>query len=93
MKKLLVQVSQEDILNGNPGSSCFCPIALAIKRALPSTCRATDVRVRAEAVYFFLDGEAQAVSRLSHRAARFIRIFDLSNEPTEPFRFFVEVPE
>jgi hypothetical protein len=77
-----IEVTIEDVVDGEPESSCGCPIALAVKRALPGR----DVEIyRSE---FFIDGYSV---KPPASATAFIRAFDRHTHP-DPIAFEIDVP-
>lgn len=84
-KKRTVQVTREDILNGERRGVFTCPIALSIKRSVPNVER---VEVWGAVHVWYVDGSM--VSRfLTEEEARFISEFD-SGRDVEPIE--VEIP-
>ena len=79
-----IQVTQEDIDKGAHGSAKFCPIAIAVKRAVPEAFAAS---VIANVRYFTDDGSV-FVHYIKHDSPedRFISAFD-GCEHVEPFEF------
>lgn len=77
---MVINVTAEDISNGIPGSACYCPIALAIKRIKPSYYNATvgEMTILAGSNFFFMPSDAM----------NFIKRFD-SALKVEPFSFEV----
>lgn len=77
-----VSVSQEDIAGGMPGSVFSCPVALAIKRAVPE---ADEVIVAVSKAYAHV-GDCLVSYRLPLDVQGFIISFDMEH-PVQPFTF------
>jgi len=77
---LVVKVTKEDIENGRPGSTCSCPVALAIDRATDGIWEVFNKAAEN-------DGGCHII--LPSKAIAFIRKFDATGEG-EPFEFTVE---
>jgi hypothetical protein len=88
MKTVTIEVTQEDIEKGQRKDGCNCPIAKAIKRAIPGCC----VSVATRWVVLSINGEFCGDSFLPEKALKFIADFDNFN-PISPFTFQLEVPE
>lgn len=92
-----IHVTKEDIENGVMRSSCYCPIALALKRVLKIPCE-VDV-----CDYVFINNwelEKNASIHLPKAAIDFIGLFDRDRSltaksflPINPFSFEVEIPQ
>ncbi len=77
-----IEVTQEDIRNGQRGNPCECPIAIACHRAFPD---ASYVRIQSIA---FIDDRDYAMPEESHD---FMRKFDLQGpSAVSPFTFDLE---
>lgn len=76
-----IEVTAEDIANGEPGESGSCPIALAFKRAIPGI-----VYVEVEDDTYFETNESTFDLRLPGHASQFVRDFD-DGEPVKPISF------
>jgi hypothetical protein len=83
--KVTIDVTQEDINDGEPGTCWGCPIALAASRALPY---AEDVSVGADMLTV---GEYDA--DLPMLASDFVHRFDNGKPTGGPFAFEVELPD
>lgn len=79
---LTVEVTEQDIKQGNPGKEKSCAIALAMRRAVGSKRITVDMsaRVRDDADH------TVATYGLTDRAFRFMKRFD-KGEPVSPTRF------
>jgi hypothetical protein len=84
----LVYVNQDDITLGRRGHCSLCPVALGLKRVIPSThtCSVGTTGARLMAP----DGKTDLV-RLPASVTKFITAFD-SEYPVEPFSFEVDLP-
>ena len=85
--KVKVNVTEEDIANGEPGDPCLCPVALAIARAIPDSSPwvdGADVDFGQEAHY--------ASVPLPPEAKAWIFRLDTTGELGEPFEFRLELP-
>jgi hypothetical protein len=83
---ITVNVTEDDIRDGQAGVCRECPVALAIKRALPGT----DVHVSYERVS--LGGpRRQEILGTPDAVQEFIGRFD-SALPVEPFEFDLDIP-
>lgn len=78
-----IQVTQDDIDRGHVGSECFCPIALAARRALGENIGLEDVSVGSYTVRV-----RGTVYYLPTAAIRFVKSFDRRVE-VRPFEFEV----
>jgi len=86
-KSVLINVTERDILIGEPKRPRLCPIARAVRRHFPGL----DVGVDNSWVRVALfRGVFETV--LPHSAVRFIRDYD-EGYPVEPLRFRILVPE
>lgn len=83
-----VKVTQEDIEKGIPEHCGKCPIARAIRRAMPD---AISVGVGSIGVEWF-DKSGFRVAELPQQAQQFIYYFDFG-EPVQPFEFDLEIPQ
>jgi hypothetical protein len=84
---LAVEVTADDIANGEPQKNCLCPVALAIKR-LPGV---TDAWVEFDfAAVTFEDGERNYA--LPPEADAFIHAFD-GGEPVGPLAFTAKLED
>lgn len=81
--KVTIEVTPEDIVDGERFNSCRCPIALATKRVLPD--RPVDVH-RAGMI---VGGDE---IKLPWRAQDFIARFD-DEKPVDPITFEIEVSD
>jgi hypothetical protein len=81
---LKIQVTGEDIANGKPDDCESCPIALAMKRAIPDL---DWIEVDGDAQWGTTDGGFG--TRFPEVAKNFIRAFD-SGDPVKPFEFECE---
>jgi len=79
-KKITVQLNTDDIKNGKRGSSCGCPVALAVNRAIKDVCSA---QVSIGQRFAFIDGSGSYLMHsvdLPEIATQFIRDFDREEE-------------
>jgi len=77
-----INVTQLDIDTGKPFSGAKCPIAIAIKRAVPT---AHKINVGAVEISFWQGGRRRGFDT-PNSAANFVRQFDQQNR-VEPFEF------
>jgi hypothetical protein len=92
MKKLHVNVTEEDIRNGNPWMSQSCPIALAIKREHPrAVVHASGGSILLENHWylprFIRKRLPETIYRTPQVAREFIHNFDNDMGPVEPIEF------
>lgn len=80
-----VEVTEEDIANGQPFNCGKCPVALALSRAVPGC------KPFVGFAYFRLDAGHGRLSRLPERVIRFIGRFD-GRDLARPFSFDLEIP-
>lgn len=86
MIKRIVKVTQEDINEGTAGSSCECPVALALDLVFNDM--GCDIYVEQNSCELqFLDGSVAEYS--NEQIREFIKKFD-NGEPVEPFEFTFE---
>lgn len=83
MRKILVEVSVGDIVNGLVSDEHYCPIALALRR------QGVEVSVGEDILFDRLGGAYER--DLPDEAQEFIHRFD-NGEPVYPFSFEIEVP-
>jgi hypothetical protein len=83
---VIVRVTQEDIDEGTKGDCTFCPIALAVDRALGGECC---VAVTIFDVYITENAHAE-VFPLPSEARQFIQRFD-KGKPVSPFEFELDL--
>jgi hypothetical protein len=76
---MTIVVTQHDIDNGIRPSTCFCPIALAVKRAINDTCTVG----RSYILY-------KGIRALPLEAVEFIALFD-SGQVVKPFSFWLSI--
>jgi hypothetical protein len=106
MRKITVNVTQEDIDAGKPQQPCFCPVALAINRVLGLTADDEMVYVDRYEVTFWktrfpIDDDQELEYReveLPQEAIDWIEEYDLGGDglivaDVSPFTFELEVPE
>ena len=87
MVDIAIDVTQDDIDNGNRNDKWSCPIANAWNRKFP----ASEVSVGTESIAFIdCDGFSARV-QMPYKAKRFIEKFD-NLVTVEPFSFTVTVP-
>ncbi len=79
-----IEVTQEDIANGIRHSSCKCPIALAVNRALRA-----GVNVGNDSFVLYRPSRISTIF-LPENASSFIKKFDAGSS-VEPFKFSVEI--
>jgi hypothetical protein len=86
--KITVSVTEEDINKGIIGSSCSCPVALAIKKSTnfhPSVDHYTAALLNPE-------DDGLTLCDLPHSVRCFIFAFD-DHKPVRPFTFELEIPD
>ena len=101
MRKITVNVTQEDIDDGIPEEPCDCPIALALRRTLgPESEASVDVAESGpDAGHAYVGLFDQPDVRLPDACRQFIENFDTYGRDTpeawtpQPFSFELEVPE
>ena len=81
-----VEVTADDIRNGSPGSTCNCPVALALTRVMS---RDYFIRVYGSSVSTDYD---DFMFDLPSEATEFIASFD-EGEHVEPFSFEMDLPD
>lgn len=87
MRKITVNVTQEDIDNGEPDDCSECPVALAIWRELPLF---RGVRVNRDGIYL-VDMDNRVYERdFPHGVLNFIGLFDEGGY-VEPFSFELDL--
>ena len=86
MKTVRVEVTAEDIEEGQPNMCRACPVALAIRRAT----KAEEVFVIRTATIYPPAGMSYVVA-LPYEVITFIERFDLDAH-VEPFEFSLEIP-
>jgi len=81
MSRVRIDVTQEDIANGEQTAPWSCPVGQAITRCYGphGGVVATDVKIK------------HMVVLLPYEATRFIRDFD-NGRPVKPFSFMLELP-
>ena len=84
MRKVLIRVTDDDILFGQARTSQQCPIARAARRRLKG-----ELKVGPWDIYF--TGSPEYI-RLPQRARYFVQDFDHFS-PVEPINFYITVPE
>jgi hypothetical protein len=98
---MIINVTQEDIDNGVPGSTVCCPVAIAARRDIPRVERLTVgpyamVLTTTKSKFFFFeewDRLAESIP-LSKRVTKFIRNFDIGGKTdpyVKPFSFELEL--
>ena len=80
-KTIRVEVTEEDIAKGEKKDHCYCPLALAFKRA----------GLKDPIVENYTAEHAGGLIELPLEACDFVHDFDLGR-PVEPFTFTVELP-
>jgi hypothetical protein len=94
--KITVQVTQEDIADGERYACCECPVALALKRATGREWFVTGVFLNLlKPGQSFTDSGVAAVELTldtPQEVKTFIHAFD-ENDPVKPFTFEIETPE
>ena len=98
MRKITVNVTQNDIDHGIPEDDCECPIAQAIRRALPDNgIIEVDIRDVGEhaghASVELVLGKFLRQFRLPEQCAEFIALFDAQCFAVAPFSFELEIDE
>lgn len=91
MTAVHITVTADDIAAGMPGSNCRCPIALAIRRALPWLTAPGLPVVQLYAVEL-ADGLDAPLAALPDEAATFIEDFDHGGLVV-PFAFDLEIDD
>lgn len=81
-----IQVTQDDIDRGVRGNVCFCPVALAVKRATSETVYVSGMRIR---IIKKANGKALEAPTPSEVSC-FIAAFD-HYATVEPFEFDLEL--
>lgn len=88
-----IRVTQEDLENGNPADAETCPVALAIKRAMPGA----DVLVDGNQVEF-RTGEQSIIGddivrgiSLPNHIRNWIGRYDMNPEEAEPVEFDLDL--
>jgi len=84
--KVHVEVTAEDIATGEPSDYSQCPIALALKRAVPGC----DPYV--STVLLSLNGRHGIQAFIPTCVSMFIMDFD-DGDPVDPFAFDLEIPD
>jgi len=87
MKKLVIEVTANDIARGEPRKSTACAMALAMQRRLGADIIVTGLRVYRELVF-----DHSVIFQMTKKAGDFVRKFD-KGEPVEPTSFTFLVPE
>lgn len=82
-KRVVLNVSKEDVLNGKPCASNCCPIALAIIRRFPDARNVVVSMSQAS----FSQGSTTWVAALSDSARDFVKSYDTSVYAIKPYRF------
>jgi hypothetical protein len=77
-----VSVTPKDIQSGQHGSTCQCPIALAVERVMPGRIHVFDDGVYANRLF----------AKLPKHARAFIAAFD-DQKPVKPLRFSLRFSE
>lgn len=85
MVRVQVEVTQEDIVNGQRRVPTSCPVALACRRELGN------VRISVTAYYIRVN-TGFPVLEIPETVKAFVRDFD-GFRPVEPIKFTLEVPE
>lgn len=79
--KIKIQVTQENIINGQPCEYYSCPIALAVKK---------QIGLKAKVYLNTIDIGKNHSFALPKRAKTFTSKFD-SRKPVEPFNFWLNI--
>lgn len=82
-----IEVTKKDILNGERCNNCFCPVALAIKRAMNNELKHLSVNYKE---VWYQTNENVVVSELPVEAIKFINDYD-NEQPVKPFNFTLKV--
>lgn len=85
-----IEVIEEDIKKGVPKNTTLCPVALAIKRAIPEEYHKT-VSVQSDECFFSLDGKILNCYSYPDEVVKQIDNFDWFGLGMEPFSFEIEV--
>ena len=87
---MVIRVTQEDIVSGKRGNCRLCPVALAVKRAMPS---AEDVRVLPGLIWFSSTEQDRWTSAMvAESVGDFIFNFDnFGSSKVKPFEFWLAV--
>lgn len=80
-----IYVTQEDINNGTPVSAYSCPIALAIKKALPNYTPC----VMSDSIKLVSMDDFSSIAN-PESVRRFISRFD-NSKPVKPFNFILNI--
>ena len=83
IQQVYITVTQDDIDKGSRGESCKCPVALALKRAVPHS---DGVEVCEHFFVFHDAGVRWFTSLLPLEVVRFVEEFDAGGK-VEPFEF------
>lgn len=87
MKTFTINVTQEDIDNGDPVDACGCPIALAANRAM-NRITGTD----GAELEVYNGTECVAWAELPDVASKFVRDFD-NYRPVSPLTFQIQIAD
>ncbi len=82
-----VEVTNKDIVHGEKGESCYCPIARAIRPRING-----DVAVTKSMLYLYVGKKDPLGIRLPDKARAFTREFD-SGKYVSPFSFSLKIPK
>ena len=85
-----LQITEDDIYYGAPGSETACPIALSLRRIVSPECR---VEVGDTQIVYRAPGGAMYVRAASNKTTRFVTGFDRTGGAAKPTRIAVDIPE
>lgn len=99
MRTITINVTQEDIDNGEVGNPKSCPVALAVKKVVKADLILVDsiyltLLWDSKRFLFFRKAGAEKTRVLPEKAKRFIRNFDAfgnSDKYVKPFSFEIEI--
>lgn len=89
MRTIELSITQEDINLGKPGECSKCPVALALKRAVPI---ATFLEVDTRTIYFHEPPNLRWFAYTPGTVDAFIQTFD-NRKPVAPFQVTLEFQE
>lgn len=89
--KIIVEVTKRDIDKGQVSNAMYCPVALALRRALPYAHRINMIIVGPDYAELYHWRNGHRVIQLGRVAATAISEFD-HHRPIEPFEFEIDVP-
>jgi hypothetical protein len=86
---LTIEVTQEDIDNGQKCDANYCPIALAVRQTVKNYRQYLSVQ---PTVMYVDDGKVIREYKMPAVAEQFVRLFD-DDEDVEPFTFTADLKE